>query len=42
MGRAARAEHEAMYTAERNHTLLVEVYRRALAAISTEAQVKVA
>jgi glycosyltransferase involved in cell wall biosynthesis len=30
MGRAARAEYEAKYTAERNYTLLMEVYQRAL------------
>jgi glycosyltransferase involved in cell wall biosynthesis len=42
MGREARAEYEAKYTAERNYTLLMEVYQRALAARSTEARVKVA
>jgi glycosyltransferase involved in cell wall biosynthesis len=31
MGRAARAEYEAKYTAERNYTLVMEVYQRALA-----------
>jgi glycosyltransferase involved in cell wall biosynthesis len=29
MGRAARAEYEAKYTAERNYHLLIEVYKRA-------------
>jgi glycosyltransferase involved in cell wall biosynthesis len=32
MGRAARAEYEAKYTAERNYTLLMEVYQRTLGA----------
>jgi glycosyltransferase involved in cell wall biosynthesis len=29
MGRAARAEYQAKYTAERNYQLLIEVYRQA-------------
>jgi glycosyltransferase involved in cell wall biosynthesis len=32
MGRAARAEYEAKYTAERNYQMLMEVYRRIIAA----------
>ncbi len=32
MGRAARAEYEAKYTAERNYQLLMEIYRRAQSA----------
>ena len=30
MGRAARAEYEAKYTAERNHPMLMEIYDRAI------------
>ena len=30
MGRAARAEYEAKYTAERNYEMLMEIYRKAL------------
>jgi len=30
MGRAARAEYEAKYTAERNYAMLTEIYRRAI------------
>jgi glycosyltransferase involved in cell wall biosynthesis len=30
MGRAARAEYEAKYTAERNYQMLVEIYERAI------------
>jgi len=30
MGRAARAEYEAKYTAERNYAMLVEIYQRAI------------
>jgi glycosyltransferase involved in cell wall biosynthesis len=30
MGRAARKEYEARYTAERNYALLMEIYERAL------------
>jgi glycosyltransferase involved in cell wall biosynthesis len=30
MGRAARAEYEAKYTAERNYRLLMEIYERVL------------
>jgi glycosyltransferase involved in cell wall biosynthesis len=37
MGRAARAEYEAKYTAERNYQLLVEVYRRARNATTRKA-----
>lgn len=36
MGCAARAEYEARYTAERNHALLMEIYRAALAAEGAE------
>jgi glycosyltransferase involved in cell wall biosynthesis len=32
MGRAARAEYEAKYTAERNYQMLMEIYQKALAA----------
>ena len=32
MGRAARAEYEAKYTAERNYQLLMDIYQRAIAA----------
>jgi len=32
MGRAARAEYEARYTAERNYPMLMEIYRKALGA----------
>jgi glycosyltransferase involved in cell wall biosynthesis len=32
MGRAARAEYESKYTAERNHPMLTEIYRRVLGA----------
>jgi glycosyltransferase involved in cell wall biosynthesis len=31
MGRAARAEYEAKYTAERNYQQLMEIYRRTIA-----------
>jgi glycosyltransferase involved in cell wall biosynthesis len=31
MGRAARAEYEAKYTAERNYAMLIEIYQRAIA-----------
>ncbi len=31
MGREARREYEAHYTAERNYPLLLEIYQRALA-----------
>ncbi|MCL6472479.1 MAG: glycosyltransferase [Firmicutes bacterium] len=30
MGKAARAEYEQKYTAERNHELLIDIYRRAI------------
>jgi hypothetical protein len=30
MGRAARAEFEARYTAERNYEILMEIYQRVL------------
>jgi hypothetical protein len=29
MGRAARAEYEAKYTAQRNYEMLIEIYKRA-------------
>src|ERR1035437_545123 len=32
MGRAARAEYEAKYTAERNYQMLMEIYQRAITA----------
>lgn len=32
MGREARAQYEAKYTAERNYPMLMEIYRRALGA----------
>jgi hypothetical protein len=32
MGRAARAEYEAKYTAERNYQMLMGIYRRVLGA----------
>ena len=32
MGRAARAEYEAKYTAERNYQMLMDIYQRAIAA----------
>jgi hypothetical protein len=32
MGRAARQEYKANYTAERNYQLLMEIYERAIAA----------
>jgi hypothetical protein len=32
MGRAARAEYKAMYTAERNYEMLMEIYTKAIAA----------
>jgi glycosyltransferase involved in cell wall biosynthesis len=32
MGRAARAEYEAKYTAERNYPMLMEIYQRAITA----------
>jgi glycosyltransferase involved in cell wall biosynthesis len=32
MGRAARAEYEAKYTAERNYEMLMEIYTKAIAA----------
>jgi len=32
MGRAARAEYEAKYTAERNYPMLMEIYQRVLGA----------
>jgi glycosyltransferase involved in cell wall biosynthesis len=31
MGRAARAEYEAKYTAERNYRMLMKIYERAIA-----------
>jgi glycosyltransferase involved in cell wall biosynthesis len=31
MGRAARAEYESKYTAERNYQMLMEIYERAIA-----------
>jgi glycosyltransferase involved in cell wall biosynthesis len=34
MGRAARGEYEAKYTAERNYPVLMEIYKRAIAASS--------
>src|SRR6266403_733710 len=37
MGRAARAEYEAKYTAERNYQLLMEIYRRVRSATAREA-----
>jgi glycosyltransferase involved in cell wall biosynthesis len=37
MGRAARAEYEAKYTAERNYQLLMEIYRRAQSATAWKA-----
>jgi len=37
MGRAARAEYEVKYTAERNYELLMEIYRRARSATAREA-----
>jgi glycosyltransferase involved in cell wall biosynthesis len=30
MGRAARAEYEAKYTAERNYQMLMDIYKRAM------------
>jgi hypothetical protein len=30
MGRAARREYEAKYTAERNHQTLIQIYERAI------------
>jgi hypothetical protein len=30
IGRAARTEYEAKYTAERNYEMLMEIYRRVL------------
>ena len=30
MGRAARAEYEAKYTAERNYQILMEIYERVI------------
>jgi hypothetical protein len=30
MGRTARAEYEAKYTAERNYEMLMQIYRRAI------------
>jgi glycosyltransferase involved in cell wall biosynthesis len=30
MGRAARAEYEAKYTAERNHQMLMKIYEQAI------------
>jgi glycosyltransferase involved in cell wall biosynthesis len=35
MGRAARAEYEAKYTAERNYEMLMQIYRRAIGAGGT-------
>jgi glycosyltransferase involved in cell wall biosynthesis len=32
MGRAARAEYESKYTAERNYPMLMEIYRKVLGA----------
>ncbi len=32
LGRAARAEYEAKYTAERNYHLLMDIYQRAMSA----------
>jgi hypothetical protein len=32
MGREARAEYKAMYTAERNYEMLMEIYTKAIAA----------
>jgi hypothetical protein len=32
MGRQARAEYEAKYTAERNYEMLMEIYAKAIAA----------
>ncbi|MCB1959205.1 MAG: glycosyltransferase [Rhodocyclaceae bacterium] len=37
MGAAARARYEARYTAERNYTQLIDIYRDAMAAARTEA-----
>jgi glycosyltransferase involved in cell wall biosynthesis len=37
MGRAARAEYKAKYTAERNYQLLMEIYRRAQSATAWKA-----
>ncbi len=34
MGRTARAEYEAKYTPERNYPMLMDIYKRALAAVS--------
>jgi glycosyltransferase involved in cell wall biosynthesis len=34
MGRVARAEYEAKYTPERNYPMLIDIYRRALSAVS--------
>jgi hypothetical protein len=31
MGRAARAEYEAKYTAEKNYACLMDIYQRAIA-----------
>ena len=38
MGRAARREYEAKYTAERNYSMLLEIYERALARRSVRAR----
>lgn len=38
MGRAARAEYEAKYTPERNYPMLMNIYKRALAASKSPAQ----
>ena len=32
IGRAARAEYQAKYTAERNYQMLMEIYRKVLGA----------
>jgi glycosyltransferase involved in cell wall biosynthesis len=37
MGRAARKEYEAKYTAERNYGMLMDIYRQAIATRSGEA-----
>jgi len=37
MGRAARAEYKAKYTAERNYQLLMEIYSRARSATTWKA-----
>jgi glycosyltransferase involved in cell wall biosynthesis len=38
MGRAARGEYEARYTAERNYELLVDIYQQAMVTAASEPQ----